>query len=169
LRGELAATSFGGEVYLAALFFACLAAHSRPPHHSPYHTYGFGFGGLRLHPPYGQKNWGLPFPVSEMGGQGSRFALAEWEGRVQNPAREQFGRLARLAALAGGGGPRLAEGSGDGRMAIGGMGGPGFLFRVGEMGGCQGSYFALAKWEGRRCANVTPWSFLGLSRTPPSK
>ena len=56
LRGELAATSFGGEVYLAALFFACLAAHSRPPHRSPYHMYGFGFGGLRLHPPYRQKN-----------------------------------------------------------------------------------------------------------------
>ena len=55
LRGELAATSFGGEVYLAALFFACLAAHPRDFRRSPYQAYGFGLKSLRLHLPSRQK------------------------------------------------------------------------------------------------------------------
>jgi len=73
LRGELAATSFGGEVYLAALFFAFSVGAFLPPSPSPYQVYGFRFGRHRLHPPEKAKKRtaGFLFRVSEMGGHGA--------------------------------------------------------------------------------------------------
>ncbi len=92
LRGELAATSFGGEVYLAALFLPIWRRILAPLTTRRPHQDGFGFGGHRLHPPYGQKNAG-----------GGSYKLALFSAGLRPPRRRVGATMCRegLCRLAG--------------------------------------------------------------------